>query len=115
MAEQDRRVRDRNVMSAPHDGPHHLDHSAYAYLTVTFTSCSPYLTRPAQLADAHPDLMHHGQVGALDTVHLLSVKKGSWEDKAKREDIISKLSNTNGVSKVESLPGPTRRNKRSEL
>ena len=76
-----------------------LDYNANAYLAVTLSSSSPFVSNPASLASVHRDISVVGQVGQLDDVQLVSIPKASWD--SSKETILSALTQADGVVRVE--------------
>ncbi|KAF8874773.1 hypothetical protein CPB84DRAFT_560759 [Gymnopilus junonius] len=79
--------------------PHQMDHNANSYLSVTFSSASPFQGSPSDLAGMYPGLFYHGRVGELEDVHLYSMPKPNWLQA--KGTVLDGLNSTPGVIHVE--------------
>jgi hypothetical protein len=88
-----------------------LNYDANVYLSVTFSSSSPFYRNPSGLASSHPAVNHVGMVGQLEDVQLFSVPKAHWD--SSQQDIMSFLKNGQGVQRVD-VQSLKQRSKRSD-
>ncbi|KAF8735234.1 hypothetical protein AX14_002438 [Amanita brunnescens Koide BX004] len=56
-----------------------LNYNANTYLAITLSPGSQYLQSPPSLVERHSSLVHLGNVGQLEDVHLYGVPKAVWQ------------------------------------
>ncbi|KAG6859143.1 hypothetical protein C0993_004475, partial [Termitomyces sp. T159_Od127] len=76
-----------------------LNYDLNTYISVTFSSSSPFFGEPAQLAMVHPAVTHVGQVGQLQDVQIFSVPNSEWDSVHK--DVLEEMSKADGVGRVD--------------
>lgn len=75
-----------------------LDYNANTYIAVTLSPGSQYLQSPPSLVEGHSSLVHVGNVGQLEDVHLYGVPKAVWQREG--DNILDFLKEQAGVSGV---------------
>ena len=86
-----------------------LNYNANTYLAITLSPGSQYLQSPPSLVEEHSSLVHVGNVGQLEDVHLYGVPNVVWQRDG--DNIVNFLKELEGVSGVD-VQIPQMRSKR---
>ncbi|KIY73055.1 hypothetical protein CYLTODRAFT_269856 [Cylindrobasidium torrendii FP15055 ss-10] len=89
-----------------------MDHNDNTYIAITLAAGSALHSSPDTISTVYPSLAYNGKVGALDTVHLVSVPKSTWNQD--KPEIMERLKRAEGVQSVD-VQKPRQRQKRDEF